>query len=395
MKSIYLDYAASTPVRDEVLLAMMPFFQKEYSNAGSIHDFGQFSMEAISHAREQVAAAIGASSPREVIFTNSGTESNNMAIIGSAWSRKSLGNHIITTQIEHPSILGACHFLENAGFNITYLPVDHNGLVHINHVKEAITPQTIIVSVMAANNETGTIQPIKEIGRLLEGTNVLFHSDAVQYFGKVPMSVTDLGVDLLSIGGHKVYGPKGIGALYIRNGVRIHPLFHGGGQERGIRPGTPNTPAIVGFGLAAKMAADEVGEEYVRLTKLRSYAWQRIRKEVNQVVLNGHPTLCLPSHLNLSFDSVEGQAILLELNRSNIYVSSGSACSAGKHLASHVLKAMGTGEEVALQSVRVTMGRDTTTGDLDVLVRKLCEILSYYKLLLPKAVPSYHVLRGG
>lgn len=383
MKQIYLDYGATSPVRPEALEAMLPFFSQFYGNSGSIHDFGQQSREAIETARAQVAQAIGAA-PREVIFTSSGTESNNLALIGVARRRKALGNHIITSSMEHPSVLEACHFLEQEGFDVTYLPVDAYGMVRVEDVKQALTEQTILVSIMAANNEVGTIQPIREIGQLLKKTSALFHTDAVQYFGKIPFSVTELGADLISLGSHKIYGPKGVGALYIRKGVRIDPLLHGGGQERGLRSSTLNTPAIVGFGVASQAIAQEVAGEAERLTALREYCWQRIESEVGDVELNGHPTLRLPNNLNLSFYGVEGQAILLELNRKQIYVSSGSACSSGKHAASHVLLAMGKSLDTAFQSVRITFGKDTSKEVIDTFIAELKEVMHYLRSLHPQ-----------
>ncbi|MBA4544168.1 MULTISPECIES: cysteine desulfurase family protein [Thermoactinomyces] len=382
MKTIYLDYGATSPVREEALQAMLPYFREKYGNSGSIHDFGQVSREAIEHARRQVAEAIDADSPREIIFVGSGTEANNLALIGAARKHRNKGNHIITSSIEHPSVLEACRQLEREGFEVTYLPVDRFGLVRSEDVKKALTDKTILVSIMAANNEVGTIQPIAEISRLLKRSSILFHTDAVQYFGKVPMSVADLGVDLLSIGSHKIGGPKGIGALYIRKGVRIEPLFHGGGQERGLRPSTLNTPAIVGFGAAAYLAAQEAEAESARLTRLRDACWQRIRDEIGEVVLNGHPTRRLPNNLNLSFHRVEGQAVLLELSRNKIYVSSGSACSAGKHAASHVLMAMGTDEETAFQSLRITFGKETTEAELQRFITCLKKVMDELRSLL-------------
>jgi cysteine desulfurase len=384
MKPIYLDYGATSPVRPEALEAMLPFFSQAYGNSGSIHDFGQQSREAIETARKQVALAIGASTAREIIFTSSGTESNNLALIGAARKRKAFGNHIVTSSVEHPSVLEACRFLEREGFEVTYVPVDSNGLVKLDQLKQALTDRTILVSVMAANNEVGTLQPIREIGQLLKDSPILFHTDAVQYFGKVPFSVIELGVDLLSLGSHKVYGPKGAGALYIKKGVRIEPLLHGGGQERGLRASTLNTPAIVGFGAACQLISQEVADEQARLTALRDHCWRRIQSEIGDVDLNGHPTDRLPNNLNLSFHGVEGQAILLELNRKQIYVSSGSACSAGKHAASHVLIAMGKSLDTAFQSLRITFGKDTTLEVIDRFVDELKEVMHYLRSLSPQ-----------
>lgn len=381
MKAIYLDYAATSPVRSEALEAMLPFFQAEYANPGSLHDFGQRNREAIELARKQIARAIGASSPREVIFTGSGSEANNLAILGTARKHRHRGNHIVTSSIEHPSVLQVCKHLEREGFQVTYLPVNSYGQVSVSDLKKALTDQTILVSIMAANNEVGTLQPIAEIGRLIAETPILFHTDAMQFFGKLPLSVQDFGADLMSISGHKIYGPKGIGALYVKKGTRIDPVLFGGGQERGLRPGTLNTPAIIGFGTAAYLAAKEVTFERKRLSRLRDHCWQRIKEEIGQVDLNGHPSSRLPNNLNLSFHGVEGQAVLLELNRKQIYVSSGSACSAGKHAPSHVLVAMGKSEDAAYQSVRISFGKETTESDIDQLVEALKDILGYLRSL--------------
>ncbi|WP_124728096.1 cysteine desulfurase family protein [Staphylospora marina] len=382
MKAIYLDYGATSPVRPEALEAMMPFLTSEFGNSGSIHDFGQRSREAIERARRMIMEAVGASSPREIIFTGSGTESNNLAILGAARKRKHLGNRIITTPVEHPSVLEACRQLEREGFELVLLPVDETGRVKPQDVRDALDDRTVLVSVMAANNEVGTIQPIREIADVLKGSSALFHTDAVQYFGKLPTDVKELGVDLMSIGSHKVSGPKGAGALYVRKGVRLEPIMFGGGQERGLRPATLNTPAIVGFGTAAWLAAREAESEHVRLSALRDKCFRRIREEIGGVELNGHPTERLPGNLNLSFHRVEGQAILLELNRKKIYVSSGSACSAGKHAASHVLTAMGKDPETAWQSLRVTFGRETTEEDVNRFVDELKEVLRYLRSLI-------------
>lgn len=381
MKTIYLDYAATTPVRSEVLEAMLPFFQREFANSGSLHDFGQRSKEAIELARKQIMQAVGASSPREIIFTGSGSEANNLAILGASRKQRRRGNHIITSSIEHPSVLEACKQLEKEGFQVTYLPVDSYGRISVGDLQKALTDQTILVSIMAANNEVGTLQPIAEIGRLLAETPVLFHTDAMQAFGKLPLSVQDSGIDLMTIGGHKIYGPKGIGALYVKKGVRIDPVLYGGGQERGLRPGTLNTPAIIGFGTAAHLAVQEISSEQERLSRLRDLCWKHIKEEIGQVDLNGHPVSRLPNNLNLSFHGVEGQAVLLELNRKQIYVSSGSACSAGKHAPSHVLIAMGKSEDTAYQSLRITFGKETTESDIEQLIAALKEILGYLRSL--------------
>ncbi|SHF26218.1 cysteine desulfurase [Seinonella peptonophila] len=376
---IYLDYGATSPLRQEAYEAMLPFWHQEFGNPGSLHNFGQNSHETIIQARKTIANSLGAKSAREIIFTSSGTESNNLAIIGAARRNKHRGQHLITSQIEHPSVLETCRFLEQEGFQVTYLPVDREGFVQIKDVKAAIRPDTVLISIMAANNETGTLQPIYEIGQLTKQHTILFHTDAVQFYGKIPFSVQELPIDLLSIGSHKIYGPKGVGALYIRRGVRIDPLLFGGGQERELRPSTLPTPLIVGFAAAAKAMTKEVAYEEQRLSNLRDYCFSQIQQEIENVELNGHPQKRLPGNINLSFEGIEGQAVLLELNREEIYISSGSACSAGKHAASHVLMAMGRNEEIAHQSLRITFGRQTTKNDIDILVNKLKSIIGYFR----------------
>lgn len=384
MKPIYLDYGATSPVRPEVLEEMLPYFKQLFANSGSLHDQGIVANQAIERAREKIASALGASTPREIIFTSSGTEANNLAILGVARKRKHRGNHIITTQIEHPSVLEPCRALEREGFEITYLPVDEHGKISIEHLISCIREETILVSIMAANNEVGTIQPICQISPILKEKGILLHSDAIQFFGKEPFTVDELGVDLLSIASHKIYGPKGAAALYIRRGIRLEPIFYGGGQERGIRPSTLNTPAIVGFAKAAELAVQEVEAEKERLSKLRDLCFEEIIQRFGSdfATLNGHPTDRLCNNLNFSFHRIEGQAIMLELNRYGISISSGSACSAGKHRPSHVLKAMGRSDEVAHQSVRITLGKDTMREEIRIFVEKLAEVLQYFQQLL-------------
>jgi cysteine desulfurase len=382
MKRIYLDHAATTPVRPEVRMGILPYMETEFGNPSSLHDWGQHAHDAVEHARKQLLRALEAESPREIVFTGGGTESNNLAIQGVAKKRRHIGRHIITTQIEHPSVLETCRSLKESGFEVTELPVDENGLVRVEDVERALRSDTILVSIMAANNEVGTIQPIAEIGRLLHDKHTLFHTDAVQFFGKVPFSVQDLHVDLLTIGGHKIGGPKGVGALYVRKGVRISPIVHGGGHERGMRPGTYNVPAIVGLGIAAELAAREAEETQERLTRLRDRLWRRIETEIGEVRLNGHPEQRLPNNLNLSFHRIEGQAVMLELNRMGVAVSSGSACSAGKHAPSHVLMAMGRSQDEAHQSVRISLGSTTTEEEIDLFVDRLKEVIVYLRSLI-------------
>lgn len=381
IKSIYLDYAATSPVREEVLEVMLPFFTNHYGNAGNLHDMGRNSYETIEIARKQVANSLSAKSAREIVFTSSGTEANNLALFGVALKQANRGKHIITTQIEHPSVLKACQALEKKGYWVTYLSVNKEGIICLEELKKTITDQTILVSIMAANNEVGSIQPLSDVAAITSEKGILLHTDAVQYFGKIPFTVEDLGVDLLSIGSHKIYGPKGAGALYIKQGVQLEPIMYGGDQERALRPSTPNTPAIVGFGLASKLASEGASEYKNKVTKLRDYCWGRIQGEIGNVTLNGHPSQRLPNNLNLSFYNIEGQALMLELNRSQIFTSSGSACSAGMHQASHVLMAMTQNEDIAVQSLRITLGKETTKEEIDIFIDELKRAVHYWQAL--------------
>ncbi|PTM60044.1 cysteine desulfurase family protein [Desmospora activa] len=382
MNPLYFDHGATTPLRDEVRTIMANTWEETFANPGSLHDDGQKAADRVNAARRLAAQSLGASS-REIIFTSGGTESNNLAILGAARYLRNRGRHIVTTAIEHPSVLQTCHSLEAEGFSVTVLPVDRHGLITPKQVESALTPDTILVSVMAANNEVGTIQPIAAIGQLLRARNILFHTDAVQAVGKIPFTVDDWGVDLLSVGGHKINGPKGTGLLYVRKGVRLTPLLYGGGQERGLRPGTLNTAGIVGLSVALQLAVAEVESIRKRLEQLRNHLWNRIQTEIGGVTLNGHPQQRLPHNLNISFDRVEGQAVMLELNRYGIAVSSGSACSAGKHAPSHVLSAMGRSAEEAYQSLRITLGWETQLEDVDRLVKCLEEVIGYLRSLVP------------
>lgn len=360
---------------------MAHVLQHEFGNASSLYDLGLRARDRIQWARRLVASTLHAQ-PREIVFTASGTEANNMAIIGTARRQKQIGKHIITSQIEHPSVLNTCRELEAEGYDLTYVPVDTDGRVCVDDVTNALRDETILVTIMAANNEVGTLQPLAEIGERLKQHQALFHTDAVQLFGKCPLDVDAIGADLVSVSAHKIYGPKGSGALYIRKGRRLAPIVFGGGQERGYRPGTENVPAIVGFGVAAKLAQRELETENERLTDLRRRLWQRLNSEIRDVTLNGHPTERLPHNLNVSFAQIEGQAIMLELNRKGIAVASSSACSAGKSEPSPVLLAMGKTTDQALQSIRLTLGRETTAHDVDRLVAEIKRAVSYFRSLL-------------
>ncbi|PTX53688.1 cysteine desulfurase [Melghirimyces profundicolus] len=382
MQPLYFDHGATTPVRREVREVMLRAMEEDPANPGSLHDPGQRARDWTERARREVAKALSAS-PREILFTGSGTESNNLALLGAARRQREKGRHVITSRVEHPSVLDTCRQLEREGFRITCLPVDEFGRVRTGDLKEALTEETVLVSIMAANNEVGTLMPIREMAALTRKKGALFHTDAVQLFGKAPLNVRDLGIDLLSVGGHKVGGPKGVGVLYLRKGVRIQPVFFGGGQERGLRPGTLNVPGIAGMGMAARLASAEASHFRKHISRLRDLLWQRIAEEIGNVRLNGHPTDRLPNNLNIGFDRLEGQAVLLELNRRNVAVSSGSACSAGKQKASHVLTSMGQSAEEAFQSLRITLGRETTEAEIHDLVERMKESVSELRARLP------------
>ncbi|MFQ5989968.1 MAG: cysteine desulfurase family protein [Candidatus Methylomirabilales bacterium] len=371
---IYMDYHATTPVDPEVLEAMLPYFRDHFGNPSSrTHVFGWTAESAVEKAREQLSQLIGCKPP-EVVFTSGATESNNLSLKGVAWASRDRGNHIITTAIEHHAVLDACGRLEKEGFDVTYLPVDRSGLVDPFQVEEAITDRTILVSIIAAHNEIGTMQPLAEIGRMCKSRGVLFHSDAAQALGKIPLTVDDIRTDLLSFSAHKLYGPKGVGALYCRMtrpAVKLVPLFDGGGQERDRRSGTQNVPAIVGFGKACEVASRVMAVEAKRLTGLREHLKSEIFRRIGGVYLNGHPDRRLPGNLNLSFARVEGEALLLSMK--DVAVSSGSACTSTSMEPSKVLLALGVSEELARASIRFGLGRWSTKEEVDYTVEKLAE----------------------
>lgn len=371
---IYMDYHATTPVDPEVLEAMLPFFGEHFGNPSSrTHVFGWTAESAVEKAREQLSQLIGCQ-PMEIVFTSGAGEADNLALKGTAWAARDRGNHIITTAIEHRAVLDACGWLEKEGFDVTYLPVDRSGLVDPLQVEEAITDRTILVSVIAAHNEIGTIQPIAAIGRICRDRGVLFHSDAAQALGKVPLRVDEMHGDLLSFSAHKLYGPKGVGALYVRMtkpAVRLVPLLNGGGQERGHRSGTHNVPGIVGFGKACEVASRLMAEEGKRLTALRERLKEGILERVDDVHVNGHPERRLPGNLNLSFARVEGVALLLSMK--DVAVSSGSACASGSMKPSYVLRAVGVSEELAKASIRFGLGRWSSEEEVDYTVGKVTE----------------------
>lgn len=379
---IYLDNAATTKTSQEVVDAMLPYFTENYGNASSIYEVGQRSKEAITTAREEIAKVLGAKTD-EIYFTAGGSEADNWALKAAfeAYSKK--GNHIITTKIEHHAILHTCEYLEKKGAEITYLDVDENGLVNLDELQKAIRPETILISIMFANNEIGTIEPVKEIGMIAKEHGVLFHTDAVQAFGQVPIDVDEMNIDMLSSSAHKINGPKGIGFLYIRKGVKIRSFVHGGAQERKRRAGTENVPGIVGYGVAAKRAAETMEVRTAKERELRDYFIDRVLKEIPYVKLNGDPVKRLPNNINLSFRFVEGESLLIMLDMKGIAASSGSACTSGSLDPSHVLLAIGLPHEIAHGSLRLTLGEDTTKEDLDYTLEQLKEIIGKLRDLSP------------
>lgn len=382
MKRLYLDYAATTPVHPEVVKAMIPFFEEVFGNPSSLHTCGQEAKTAVEASRSRLAGFIGAR-PEEIVFTSGGTESNNFAVKGVAYTGESRGNHIITSAVEHHAVLEPCHFLEKRGFQVTYLPVDKYGLVDPDDVKKAITPGTILVSVMHASNEVGTIQPVAEIGKITREAGVYFHTDAVQTVGHIPINVNELNVDLLSLSGHKLYGPKGIGAIYIRKGTRIVPFMHGGGQEEGRRGSTHNVPGIVGLGKAIEIAEQEMNEEAECLIRYRDSLIDGIFRKIEFVHLNGHPQKRLPNNVNMSIEFVEGEATLISLDFEGICASTGSACSAESLEPSHVLTAMQVPPEAARCSLRFSLGKWTVEDDIQRVLAVLPEIIVKLRAVSP------------
>lgn len=385
---IYMDYHATTPVDPEVFRVMAPYFTEVFGNAASRnHEFGWTAEAAVEKGRAQIAALIGATE-KEIIFTSGATESDNLALLGVAQMYKDKGNHIITSPTEHKAILDTCHYLETQGFQVTYLPVDKYGMVSPESVRAAITDKTILVSIMAANNEIGTINPIAEIGKVCKEKGVIFHTDAVQAAGHIPLDVEAMGIDLLSLSGHKIYGPKGIGALYVRRKkprVRLSPTIHGGGHERGMRSGTLNVTGIVGMGKAAELARLNLVTETARIRGLRDRLWKKLQDNLDEIYLNGHPTERLDNNLNVSFAFVEGESLMMGMKE--ICVSSGSACTSASLEPSYVLKAIGVGEDLAHTSIRFGLGRFTTQEEVDFVadkviatVRKLRDLSPLYEL---------------
>ena len=382
-KMIYLDNAATTKTAPEVVEAMLPYFTEMYGNPSSVYDFAGKSKDAVTKGREQIANVLGAKK-EEIYFTAGGSEADNWALKATFEAYKSKGNHIITTKIEHHAILHTCEYLEKErGAKITYLDVDENGVVKLDELEKAITPETILISVMFANNEIGTLQPIKEIGMIAKEHGILFHTDAVQAFGQVPINVDELGIDMLSSSGHKLNGPKGSGFLYIRKGVKIRSFVHGGAQERKRRAGTENVPGIVGFGVAAERAMHSMADRTAKEIQVRDHLISRITSEIPYVKLNGHPKKRLPNNVNVSFQFVEGESMLLMLDSFGICASSGSACTSGSLDPSHVLLAIGLPHEIAHGSLRLTLSEETTMEDADFVVDKLKDIVANLRSMSP------------
>jgi cysteine desulfurase len=382
MQRIYLDYAATTPTDPTVVQAMLPYFHDAFGNPSAIYSYGQEAKNALEEARGKVARLIGARD-EEIIFTSGGTEADNFALKGAAYANQKKGNHIITSAIEHHAVLESCKFLGKMGYKITYLPVDKYGLVDPDSVKKAITDKTILISVMHANNEIGTIQPISEIGKIAKEAGILFHSDAVQTAGHIPVNVNELGVDLLSMSGHKLYGPKGVGVLYTRKGSKLTPFMHGGGQERGRRASTENVPGIVGLGQAAELAGQDLEGEAQRLIGLRDKLISGIVQKVDRTHLNGHPVKRLPNNVNISVEFVEGESMCLNMDIVGICASTGSACSSGSLEASHVLLAIGLEHVQAHGSLRFTLGKWTTEEEVEKVLEILPRIIGKLRAMSP------------
>ena len=382
MKRIYLDYAATTPTDPEVLKAMEPYFFEKPGNASSIHSFGQEAKKGIEDAREELASFIGAK-PEEIIFTSGGTESDNFVIKGVASAMFDKGNHIITSAIEHHAILEPCKILEKHGFNVTYIGVDKFGLVSLEDIKKAITDKTILISIMHANNEIGSIQPIAEIGKLAKEKGIYFHTDAVQTVGHIPVNVNEMNVDLLSLSGHKFYGPKGVGALYVRKGTRITRFLDGGDQERGRRASTYNTTGIVGLGKAVELCRKNMAQEEKLQIMLRDRMIQEINKNIPEVLLNGHTANRLPNNVNFSIKYIEGESMLLNLDLLGIACSTGSACTSTSLEPSHVLLSLGLPHEIAHGSLRITMGRWTTEEEINQFLQQLPRVIEKLRAMSP------------
>ena len=382
-KVIYLDHAATTATRPEVVEAMLPYFTENYGNPSTVYELGSKNKSAVTHSRETIAKALGTDAAN-IYFTAGGSEADNWALVATAEAYKNKGNHIITSKIEHHATLHTCEYLEKErGYEVTYIDVDENGIIKLDELKKAIRPTTILISVMFANNEIGTIQPIKEIGAIAREHGILFHTDAVQAFGQIPIDVDELNIDMLSSSGHKLNGPKGIGFLYIRKGVKIRSFIHGGAQERKRRAGTENVPGIVGFGKAVEIAIATMDKRIKQETELRDYLIDRILAEVPYTRLNGDRERRLPNNANFSFQFIEGESLLIMLDMAGICGSSGSACTSGSLDPSHVLLAIGLPHEIAHGSLRLTLGEDNTREEMDYVVEKIKGIVERLRSMSP------------
>ena len=379
---IYLDNAATTKTRPEVVETMLPYFTEFYGNPSSVYEFSGISKKAITGARETIANALGAKS-NEIYFTAGGSEADNWALIATAEAYETKGKHIITSKIEHHAVLHTCEYLEKRGFEVTYLDVDENGVIKLEELKKAIRPDTILITIMFANNEIGTIEPIKEIGQIAKERGVLFHTDAVQAFGHVPINVDEYNIDMLSASGHKINGPKGIGFLYIRTGIKSRSFVHGGGQERKRRAGTENVPGIVGFGKAVELAISEMDERIQKETDLREYLMNRVMDEIPYTRINGHRKNRLSNNVNFAFQFIEGESLLIMLDMKGICGSSGSACTSGSLDPSHVLLAIGLPHEIAHGSLRLTLDQVNTREEMDYVVESIKEIVDKLRSMSP------------
>lgn len=374
MKIRYFDHAATTAVKEDVLKEMLPYFSLNYGNPSSLYSVGREAKKGIEQARQRVANAIGAEK-NEIYFTGCGSESDNTVIKGIASKHRKNGNHIITTKIEHPAVLNACRVMEKEGFKVTYLGVNREGEINLDELKKSITKETILLSVMFANNEIGTIQPIKEIGKIARYNNIIFHTDAVQAVGNVKINVEEMNIDMLSMSAHKFYGPKGVGALYVRNGIEFQKFQDGGHQERDKRAGTENVAGIVGLGKAIELVYKDFDEKNEKLLKLREYCISQIIEKIPKTKLNGHKSKRLPGNINISFETEDAETLLWKLDKRGICISTGSACSSGKAEPSHVLVSIGLSKEMANSSIRITLGDENTKEDIDYLVSSLIEIV--------------------
>ncbi len=389
---IYLDYSATTPVDPNVLEVMLPYFTNVFGNAASRnHSYGWEAEEAVENARKQVANLIGATA-KEIIFTSGSTESNNMALLGITEMYRERGNHIITCLTEHKAVLDPVHYLETKGFDVTFLEVDKDGMIDLEELKKAITDKTVLISLMAANNEIGVLHPIEEIGKIAREKNVFFHTDATQAVGKIPIDVEEMNIDLLSLSGHKIYGPKGVGALYVRRRnprVRLSPIVHGGGHERGMRSGTMNVTGIIGLGKACEICKNTLSESMVKITALRERLHKGLTDKIDYLTLNGHPENRLPGILNLSFCYIEGESLMMGIE--DIAVSSGSACTSASLEPSYVLRALGVGDEAAHSSIRFSIGRFTTEEEIDRVIEKMVSVATR----LREMSPLYEMVKEG